>query len=114
MTPGSSPHETTTWLFMRGDDIPERWRSRAVPVFLVPLVPDEAGTLLEHGTAAPFLSPDEQVLAGLVARGLPTKDVADRLAMSTRGVQRKVARLRRRLGLEAGDDLSAFLARRGF
>lgn len=110
--PSGPPDAHEGWFFVDPSRVPDRWRERAVPVCLVPLLPEEAASILEG--SLPELSEDEEQLARLVAAGASVTEMAGHLYVSNRSVQRRLARLRRRLGVETTAQLAALLARRGF
>jgi len=109
---GRRPDAHEGWLFVDPSRVPDRWRDRAVPVCLVPLLPEEAASVLDG--SLPELSEDVEELARLVAGGMSVTEMARRLHLSHRSVQRRLARLRLRLGVETTAQLAALLARRGF
>jgi DNA-binding CsgD family transcriptional regulator len=57
----------------------------------------------------PDLSPNEQKLCTLLRLNLNTKEIANLLSISQRGVEVARYRLRRKLGLEKGQNLSKFI-----
>lgn len=110
--PVEDPGEARVWLLI-GGPIPERWQARAVPLSLVPLVPDEARELLE-GTATRSVSEEEESFARLVAQGYSAEEIARRLHLTPRTVYRRLARLRARVGARNLTELAARLSRQGF
>jgi DNA-binding CsgD family transcriptional regulator len=60
------------------------------------------------------LDPADENLARLTARGLTVSAMAGRLNLSARSVNRRLARLRERLGVASTAELAVELARRGF
>lgn len=102
------------WLVLRGEDVPEPWRERAVRASLIPLLPGEASRLLEKKRSLPEVPPDEEPLLRAVAEGLPAAAIAQRLNVSVRTVERKLSFLRRSLGVRSTKELALLLARRGF
>lgn len=108
--------EVGGWLFVRGPELPDLWRERAVPVFLVPLLPDESNQILTGGRIDGGVAPpaaNENFLS-LVARGSTIRQMADELGVSTRTVQQRLQELRSRLGVASKAELAALLARKGF
>lgn len=101
-------------LFLSPDDVPPRWRSRAVEVLMVPLLPEEASDVLNRGADQPHLGRDDEELAKLLATGLSATAIASQLGITRRSVQRRVARLRDQVGVRTTGELVSFLARRGF
>ena len=114
MPKGQSDNEVPGWVILTPGAIPERWRSRAIPMVLVPLVPSEALQL--HSDP----SVDEDVpavllpLVRLVARGLSAVAIARELGVSPRTVQRRVAQLSQDFDVSTIQQLASELARRGF
>jgi DNA-binding CsgD family transcriptional regulator len=102
------------WILVAPSALPERWRDRATPMFLVPLLPEEARDVLAGEPAAPELHGEDLALAKLIARGVPVDDVARQLHLTSRTVYRRLARLRRLVGVATTGELVAELARRGF
>jgi DNA-binding NarL/FixJ family response regulator len=102
------------WLFLRPSAVPDRWRSRAIPMSLVPLLPEEAAALTANGTAATSPQAGSEEFLKLVARGLSARVIARQLGISTRSVHRRTARLRDSLGVGSTPELASELSRRGF
>jgi DNA-binding CsgD family transcriptional regulator len=102
------------WFFLKSAAVPDRWRDRAVQVFLVPVTRTEAAHLLGGGRAEPEMEPADEPLAALTARGLSTKEIALALKVSHRHVERRLAALRERFGVDSKATLALHLARRGF
>ena len=103
-----------TWLLLAGDDVPERWRERATAATLVPLLPHEADVLLAGRQPVPEIAAEDEAIARLVARGAAPAAIATELRLSERTVHRRLARLRRRLGMQSTEDLAEHLRRSGF
>lgn len=106
--------EVDGWLLLRGDAVPERWRERATALSLIPLLPGEAAEILADGATLPGVGPEKEPLLRMVADGLDQADIAARLGVSVRTVERRLASLRRRLGVGSTSELARLLARRGF
>ncbi len=102
------------WILVAPGALPDRWRDRATPMFLVPLLPDEARDVLAGEAAGSELHGEDLALARLVARGVPVDDCARQLHLTSRTVYRRLARLRRLVGVDTTNELVAELARRGF
>lgn len=102
------------WLFVRGESVPQRWRSRAISVSLIPLLPSESETLLATGTAEPALEEEDMHMASVVARGSSLQSIAREMSMSLRTVQRKLAQLEQRLGVSGKRELQQLLRAGGF
>lgn len=102
------------WLLLDPRAVPKRWRERAIPVALVPLLPREAEQVLGGQEALPELDPQDERLARLAARGLSVPVIAAEVGISPRSVQRRLAELRRRLGVGSKVELVRALSKRGF
>lgn len=104
------------WIFFRGSvtEIPERWRERAVPLWLLPLSPDESDALLEESRVTLTLPPPDAQIARLLAEGLAVDAIAKRLELSPRTVHRRLAALREQFGTASTVELALLLAKRGF
>lgn len=106
--------EAPGWILVTPSELPDRWRDRAVPMFLVPLLPGEARDVLAGEAAGSELHGEDLALARLIARGVPVDDCARQLHLTSRTVYRRLARLRRLVGVDTTTELVAELARRGF
>jgi DNA-binding CsgD family transcriptional regulator len=102
------------YVLMVPEQVPERWSGRARSLSLVPLDPDEASQVLSKGSATPSMSQEEESVAKLVARGHSARAIAQALHMTERSVYRRLARLRKRAGVETTAQLAAQLAHQGF
>ena len=113
-TNGDRPQGPEGWLFLSPDAVPEKWRSRAIPMAFILLLPHEAAALSSDvtGGAPQQAEPDE--FLKLVARGLSARVIARHLGISTRSVHRRTARLRDSIGVSSTPELAAELSRRGF
>jgi DNA-binding NarL/FixJ family response regulator len=99
------------WLLLRPHLVPEQWAARAVEMRGVWLGPEEMSGLLGPAEPEHRLTPEERELVPLVAAGLTRGAIADRLHVSPRTVQRRIARLRSRVGAGTHAELVAVLAR---
>lgn len=102
------------WVILSPDGVPDAWRSRAIPMVLVPLMPSEAGALLSDAPVEQRIAPADLPLVHLVARGHGTAEISRVLDVSPRTVNRHVARLRDEFGVATIQELATELARRGF
>ena len=104
------------WVFLQSSvaELPDRWRQRAVAVWLLPLSPDEMDTLLEENRLLPTLAPRDAEIATLLVAGLPPSVIARRVGLSSRTVHRRLAALRERFGTGSTMELALLLAKRGF
>jgi DNA-binding NarL/FixJ family response regulator len=94
--------------------VPDRWRHRGTEAIVIPLLPAEAAEVLRGEPAHPEVGPEEELLLELVACGLRPADIAGELGISARGVQHRLARLRRRFGVLSTGELSVLATRWGF
>lgn len=102
------------WLFLTPESVPERWRGRGMDCVLVPLLPHETERMLADSPVSPELDSKDEELLRLVAAGLSAPAIARQLEVSVRSVTRRLASVRRRLGLQTTPELVSYLARRGF
>ena len=102
------------WFFVHAQALPEAWKSRAVPVYLLPMMPSEALEVLLSRGSGPALDDVERRIAALVARGANTGEIAKQVQISARSVQRHIARLKKRTGATTRVDLVHKLSSRGF
>jgi DNA-binding CsgD family transcriptional regulator len=113
MSAADRPGGTRAWLFLEGDatsDLPDAWRERSRPATLIPLLPGEARDVLAEGRAEPALDPADESLVALAGQGLSTGEIARRLQTPQRSVQRRLARVRRKLGFTSNEQLATFAA----
>ena len=106
--------EIAGWLILSPSAVPERWRSRGIPMVMVPLMPAEAGDLLSGGSVEPHIGPADLPLLRLVARGHSAAEIARALGISVRTSNRHVARMRAQFRVSTIQELATELARRGF
>jgi DNA-binding NarL/FixJ family response regulator len=112
--PETPPGGRGGWLLVPEGAVPDRWRDRAVPMMFVPLLPQEADQVLESGSARPELDAEDEALLRLLAKGSTVEDTARKMGLHIRTVERRLAALRRRLGVATTAELVRMLARRGF
>lgn len=108
------PQQDQVWLLLPLDAVPAEWRPRAVQMSLVPLLPNEARSVLAGESAVPALDPADLRLVELVARGLSGRAISREIRVPLRTVERHLSRLRSRFGVATTAELAAVLARRGF
>jgi len=101
---------TAAWFLVPPEGVPERWKHRAVGMALIPLLPEEAGQALRGEESQPAIEPEDALLARLLARDYPIRAIALEIGMSVRGVQYRLARLRRRFQAETTADLRRVFA----
>jgi len=113
---GTSPpeHDGQGWVLLPQEAVPERWRSRMVPLALVPLLPEEVSSVLGGEALVPSLDGTDQRIAALAAAGRSLTAIALEVGLSARSVQSRLARLRRRVGVQTTAELRATLASQGF
>ena len=102
------------WMLLPQEAVPDRWRSRIIPLALVPLFPEEASMVLAGEPAAPAIDSTDQRIASLAAAGRSLTEIAREVRLSVRSVQNRLARLRRRAGAATTAELRAMLASQGF
>ncbi len=101
------------WLILEEATVPERWKDRSRSVVLVPLLPEETAEVLDRGFTAPQFTAAEERLMGHLSEGCSLKVIASRLGVTSRTVERRLARVRERFGLDTTAELKALLARMG-
>ena len=112
---GNGPIEQpAAWVFLDQSRVPERWKSRARLFAGIPLLPEEAGRLLEQGSTSALLTQTDEPFVQLVASGMAPDAIAKETGLSLRTVHRRLAALRDDLGVRSTPELVAHLARRGF
>ncbi len=109
-----STDEVPGWVILSASVVPDAWRSRTLPMVLVPLMPSEAARLLSDAPVEQHIAPADLPLVHLVARGHSTGEISRALDVSPRTVNRHVARLRDEFGVATIQELATELARRGF
>jgi DNA-binding NarL/FixJ family response regulator len=102
------------YVLVDGDALPEHWRARAHPMFLVALLPAEVEMAFSGAAIRAQLTEDEEELARLVAAGRSAREIASYLHVAVRTVERRMATLRKRLGVGSTLELVAVLAEHGF
>ncbi|HWL66548.1 MAG TPA: LuxR C-terminal-related transcriptional regulator [Actinomycetota bacterium] len=109
-----STEEVPGWVILSPTAVPDAWRSRTIPMVLVPLTPAEASELLSDATVEQGIAPADLPLIHLVARGYSAAEISRELGVALRTVNRHVARLRDEFGVATIQELASELARRGF
>ena len=102
------------WVFVEADALPESWRDRAKPAFMLPLMGDEVERVLGQREAISELDRETVHLLTLIARGLSNYEIAKRTGISERSVQRRVIRFQEKYQMASKADLAAHLVSRGF
>lgn len=109
VAPGS---DSVGWLLVSPSAIPDGWQARAIPMALIPLLPQEIDARLNVEADIP--PRDEAKLLKLVAQGLSKRRIAEDLHMSMRTLDRRLQALREKFGAGSLTELAASAARRGF
>lgn len=91
--------------------VPEPWQARAQPVALIPMLPEELADVLSGTAASPALEERDERIARLLTTGASLAEIGDAVDLSPRGVQHRLAALRRRFGARTTAELAAYLAR---
>lgn len=107
-------NEVPGWVLVSPGAVPDQWRSRAVPMLLVPLGPAEAAQVLSQKPAEQAIPASQLPLVRLIATGHSAAEIARELDCSPRTVHRHVARLRDDFRVTTIQELATELARRGF
>ena len=102
------------WVILSPSAVPESWRSRGIPMVLVPMTPSEASELLSDTPVEQDIPVADLPLVHLVARGHSAAEISRALGVSLRTVNRHVARLRDEFRVATIQELATKLARRGF
>ncbi len=101
------------WFLVPPEALPEEWRERATPVYMIRLDGDELqGFALPANELQKRLDREEKEIARLLARGLPPGEIALTLHLSRRSVFRRLARLRQLMGAKTNGELATKLARK--
>ena len=99
------------WFLVAKHALPEEWRERAIPVYLVPLSLSDVEKLQPLDGASPSLDEDDEAVARLVAEGFLPQQIAARLHLSRRSVFRRLAHLRQLMDCETNTQLATKLAK---
>lgn len=110
----SESSRTETWLVVDPADVPERWRHRSMQVTVVRLSPEEARRILSTDHARPLVASEDAALAHLVASGLGVTEMSEQLHLTARSIYRRLARLRREMGVGTIGELASKLSRLGY
>ena len=102
----------SSWFLVSADALPEAWRDRAVPVFLIKLRDDDVRRLAQPDqSVGGSLEEDERSVARLMSRGVPPRQIALELHLSRRSVFRRLARMRQLTGSMNNAELATKLAK---
>lgn len=101
------------WFLIASHALPEEWRDRAIPVFMIRLGPEEVHPFVPPAEETGSLDPEERAVARLAARGASPREIAATLHLSRRSVFRRLARLRHIHGVATNAELATKLAKAG-
>ena len=110
MSPTPEHRGPAGWLLIDPEAVPERIRDRVIPLAAVVLTPQELSALEIEPS---LLDPADRQLAELLTAGHTIRVIATELGVASRSVERRLARMRERLGVDSTAALIAELARRG-
>ena len=100
------------WFLIAPHALPEEWRDRAVPVYMIRLDSDDVGGFALHlDDLHTKLAPEEKEIARLLSQGVPPREIAMTLHLSRRSVFRRLARLRQLMGAKSNGELATKLAK---
>lgn len=100
---------SVAWVIVDRVSVPERWADRALDVAMIPLLADEFADLLNGDPVSKMDGTDEELLR-LIGAGLSSGAIAQRLRISERTVDRRIARLKDRFGAASRFDLAKIAA----
>ena len=103
--------ERSGWFLIASHALPEEWRERAVPVYMIRLTDEEVEPFRPPSDARFALDPEERSIARLLARGVSPRSIAETLHLSRRSVFRRLARLRQLHGVATNAELATKLAK---
>ena len=104
----------TAWILLENGTLPSEWAARSRQVQLVRLTPEETSQVLEQKKLVLSLPEDDERLLRLCAQGLSAPQMARRLDISERTVERRLERLRKRFDVDSTPALVSLLARLGW
>ena len=100
------------WFLIAPHALPEEWRERAVPVYMIRLDSDDVdGFVLHLDDLEQRLAPEEKEIARLLSQNVPPREIALTLHLSRRSVFRRLARLRQLMGAKSNSELATKLAK---
>lgn len=99
------------WFLIAPHALPEEWRDRAIPVFMVNLADEDVLPLMSRGDLRDQLDAEEKAVAELAAKGIAPHQMATMLHLSRRSVFRRLAHLRQLTGSETNAELATKLAK---
>ena len=105
-------HGPDRWFLIAAHALPEGWRDRAIPAYLVKLTDDEVRVFAPPGSDLPSrLDEEERAVARLAAQGVSAIEMSRTLHLSRRSVFRRLARLRQLTGAQTNAELATKLAK---
>ncbi len=110
-SPGASFGARDGWFLIAQHALPDEWRGRAIPVYLLRLHADEVEAFSPPRDGPIALDSEERAVARLVARGVSPREIAATLHLSRRSVFRRLARLRHLHGAATNTELATKLAK---
>ena len=100
------------WFLVSQEALPESWRERAVPVYMIRLDSADVVKLsLQSLDTYERLESEEIEIARLLAQGVPPREIATTLHLSRRSVFRRLARLRQLFDANSNGELATKLAK---
>lgn len=111
---GNDGPDQRVLVILPANAIPPGWESRASPMVLLGLLPDEAQALIAGGPVTSQLPPEDVALVRHAAAGRTAREIADALFITQRMVYRRLARLRQRYGVSSSAELASLLTGSGF
>ena len=103
--------ERAGWFLIAPHALPEEWRERAIPVYMVRLTDEEVQPFRPPDDGSFALDAEERSIARLLARGVAPRSIAETLHLSRRSVFRRLARLRQLHGVATNAELATKLAK---
>lgn len=104
--------EHDRWFLIAPHALPEGWRDRAVPVYMLKLSDEDVKAFAPHEISlVDRLDPEEKAIARLVATGVQPSEIANTLHLSRRSVFRRLARLRQLTSTNTNTELATKLAK---
>jgi DNA-binding CsgD family transcriptional regulator len=112
ITPAPLGEHPGGWFLISPEALPESWRERAVPVYMIRLDSADVEKLsLQAVDTYERLETEEIEIARLLAQGLPPREIALTLHLSRRSVFRRLARLRQLFDANSNGELATKLAK---
>ena len=104
--------EQDRWFLIAPHALPEGWRERAVPVYMIKLSSEDVKAFVPHEIhLRDRLDTEERAVAGLLSQGVQPSEIANTLHMSRRSVFRRLARLRQLTDTNTNAELATKLAK---